>query len=83
VFNEFVANSQVPLQFSMSITANAQDNLPVLVFSLPAVSYCDLSLVYVSAPLTKYHFGDQIKKTEMSGTCSTRGGREEMHAGFW
>ena len=83
MFNEFVAYAQVPLQFSMIIAANAQDTLPVLVFSLPAVCCCHLSLVYVSAPLTKCHFGGQIKKTEMSGACSTRGGREEMHTGFW
>jgi hypothetical protein len=82
VSNEFVANAQVPLQFSMIIAANAQNNMPVLVFSLPAVYYCDMSLVYVSSPLTKCHFGDQIKKTEMSGACSTRGGEKRCIQGF-
>ena len=82
MFHEFVANAQVPLQFPMSIAANAQDTLPVLVFSLPAC-YCHLSPVYVSAPLTKCHLGDQTKKTEMSGACSTSGDREEIHTGFW
>ena len=89
MFNESVANAQVPLQFPMIIAANAQDTLPVLVFSLPAVCYCHLSPVYVSAPLTKCHFGDHMKKTEMSGicsmsgVCSMSGDREEMHTGFW
>jgi len=45
VFHEFVANAQVPLQFSMIIAANAQNTLPVFVFSVPAVCYCDLALV--------------------------------------
>ena len=83
MFNVFVANAQVPLQFPMIIFANAQDTLPVLVFSLPAVCYCHLSPVYVSGPLTKCHFGDQTKKTEMSGACSTSGEREEMYTGIW
>jgi hypothetical protein len=56
-----------------------QDTLPVLVFSLPAVCYCDLSLVYISAHHTKCHFGDQIKKTEMSGACSTNGERRDVY----
>jgi hypothetical protein len=27
-------------------------------------------------PLTKYHSGDEIKKIEMGGACSTYGGEE-------
>jgi hypothetical protein len=32
--------------------------------------------------LTKYYWGDQIKKNEIGGTCSTYWGRE-VHTGFW
>jgi len=28
-------------------------------------------------------FGDQIEKNEMGRTCSTYGGRGEVHTGFW
>jgi hypothetical protein len=32
--------------------------------------------------LTKYHSGDQVKKTEMGRTCSTYGGEEMCIQGF-
>jgi len=32
--------------------------------------------------LTKYYPGDQIKKIEMGGACSTYGGRGEVYTGF-
>jgi hypothetical protein len=32
--------------------------------------------------LTKYHSSDQVKKTEMSRTCSTYGGEERCIQGF-
>jgi hypothetical protein len=41
-----------------------------------------MSLVYVSASLTKCHFGDQIKKTDMSGARSTHGGEKICIQGF-
>ena len=33
--------------------------------------------------LTKHYSGDQIKKIEMGGACSTYGGRREAYTGFW
>jgi hypothetical protein len=33
--------------------------------------------------LTKYYSGDQIEKNDMGGACSTYGGMEEVHTGFW
>jgi len=30
-----------------------------------------------------YSSGDQIEKKEMSGACSTYGGEEKVHTGFW
>ena len=30
-----------------------------------------------------YSSGDQIEKKEMSGACSTYGGEEKVHMGFW
>ena len=33
--------------------------------------------------LTQYSSGDKFEKTEMGGSCSTYGGREEMYVGFW
>ena len=38
-------------------------------------------MVKQSALLTKYYFGDQIKKNEMSGACSTYGGLESHKCG--
>jgi hypothetical protein len=35
-----------------------------------------------SVLLTKYHSGDQVKKTEMSRTCGTYGGEEGCLQGF-
>jgi hypothetical protein len=35
-----------------------------------------------SVLLTRYHSGDQVKKTEMSRTCSTYGGEERCIPGF-
>jgi hypothetical protein len=32
--------------------------------------------------LTKYHSGDQVKKTEMGRTCGTYGGEERRIQGF-
>jgi hypothetical protein len=32
--------------------------------------------------LTKYHSGDQVKKTEMDRTCGTYGGEERCIQGF-
>jgi hypothetical protein len=32
--------------------------------------------------LTKYHSGDQVKKTEMGRTCGTYGGEERCIQGF-
>jgi len=32
--------------------------------------------------LTKYYSGDQIKKSEIGGACSTCGGRRDMHPVF-
>jgi hypothetical protein len=35
-----------------------------------------------SVLLTKYHSGDQVKKTEMGRTCGTYGGEERCIQGF-
>ena len=35
-----------------------------------------------SVLLTRYHSGDQVKKTEMGKTCSTYGGDERCIQGF-
>jgi hypothetical protein len=35
-----------------------------------------------SVLLTKYHSGDQVKKTEMGRTCGTYGGEERCIKGF-
>jgi hypothetical protein len=35
-----------------------------------------------SVLLTKYHSGDQIKNTEISGACSTYAGEERCIQGF-
>jgi hypothetical protein len=35
-----------------------------------------------SAFLTKYHSGDQVKKTEMGRTCGIYGGEERCIQGF-
>jgi hypothetical protein len=32
--------------------------------------------------LTKYHLGDEVKKTEMGRTCGTYGGEERCIQGF-
>jgi hypothetical protein len=32
--------------------------------------------------LTKYHSGDEVKKTEMGRTCGTYGGEEKCIQGF-
>jgi hypothetical protein len=32
--------------------------------------------------LTKYHSGDEVKKTEMGRTCGTNGGEERCIQGF-
>jgi hypothetical protein len=39
-------------------------------------------LYLCSVLLTKYHSGDQVKKTEMGRTCGTYGGEERCIQGF-
>jgi hypothetical protein len=38
--------------------------------------------LYVLYSLTKYHSGDQVKKTDMGRACSTCGGEERCPDGF-
>jgi hypothetical protein len=42
-----------------------------------AVDRCTFSVL-----LTKYHSGDQVKKTEMGRTCGMYGGEERWIQGF-
>jgi hypothetical protein len=40
------------------------------------------SAALCSVLLTKYHSGDQVKKTEVGRTCGTYGGKGEVHTGL-
>jgi hypothetical protein len=50
-------------------------------------NYVCLSPIYLitdwsNGILTKYHSGDQVKKSEMGRTCSTYGGKQSYVQGF-
>jgi hypothetical protein len=41
-----------------------------------------LNTLWGDSFLTKYHSGEQVKKTEMGRTCGTYGGEERSLQGF-